>query len=57
MADLNDSMEQQIQWIDRFRHQEGDRLGRDHIWSNINAMWKEVNIARRTKLDEGLEEA
>ncbi|KAH0773166.1 hypothetical protein KY290_010303 [Solanum tuberosum] len=53
MSELDDSMEQQIQSVERFRHQEGGRLARDHLWANRYAMWEEVNIAKRTRLGEG----
>ncbi|XP_049399657.1 uncharacterized protein LOC125863657 [Solanum stenotomum] len=36
-------MEQQIQSVERFRHQEGARLARDHLWANRYAMWEEMN--------------
>ena len=57
MTELDDSMERQIQSIEGFRHQEGARLARDHLWANIYAMWEEVNIAKRTRLVEGSDEA
>lgn len=50
-------MEQQILLIDRFIHQEGDQLARNLLWENKYAMWKEVIIAKRTRLDEGSDEA
>ncbi|KAH0725473.1 hypothetical protein KY284_001338 [Solanum tuberosum] len=50
ISELDDSMEQQIQSIDRFRHQEGARLARDHLWANIYTMWEEVSISKRTRL-------
>ena len=53
MAELDDSMEQQIQSIEGFKHQEGAQLSRDHLWANKYAMWEEVNIAKRTRLGEG----
>ena len=57
MTELDDIMEQQIQSIEGFRHQEGARLARDHLWANRYAMWEEVNTAKRTRLGEGSEEA
>ena len=57
MAKLDDSMEQQIQSIEGFKHQEASQLARDHLWANIYAMWEEVNIAKRTRLVEGSDEA
>ena len=57
MTELDDSMEQQIQSIEGFKHQEASQLARDHLWANRYAMWEEVNIAKRTRLGEGLEEA
>ena len=57
MTELDDSMEQPIQSIEGFRHQEGARLARDHLWATRYAMWEEVNIAKRIRLDEGSEEA
>ncbi|KAH0717017.1 hypothetical protein KY285_013048 [Solanum tuberosum] len=53
MSELDDSMEQQIQSVERFRQQEGARLARDHLWANMHAMWENVNIAKRTRLGEG----
>ncbi|XP_015089782.1 uncharacterized protein LOC107032720 isoform X2 [Solanum pennellii] len=53
MAQLDDSMEHQIQSIEGLRHQEGARLERDRLRANIYAMWEEVNITKRTRLDEG----
>ncbi|KAK4725509.1 hypothetical protein R3W88_028288 [Solanum pinnatisectum] len=52
ISELDDNMEQQIQSVERFRHQEGARLARDHLWANRYAMWEEVNIAKRTRLGE-----
>ncbi|KAK4732014.1 hypothetical protein R3W88_025002 [Solanum pinnatisectum] len=52
LAKLDDSMEQQIQSVERFRHQEGARLAREHQWANRYAMWEEVSIAKRTRLGE-----
>ena len=57
MTELDDSMERQIQSIEGFSHQEGARVARDHLWANRYAMWEEVNIAKRTRLGEGSEEA
>uniref|UniRef100_M1BHI9 Uncharacterized protein n=1 Tax=Solanum tuberosum TaxID=4113 RepID=M1BHI9_SOLTU len=53
MLELDDSMEQQIQSVERFRHQERARLASDHLWTNKYAMWEEVSIAKRTRLGEG----
>ena len=53
MSELDNSMEQQIQSVERFKHQEGARLARDHLWANRYAMWEEVSIAKRTRLGEG----
>ncbi|KAH0669440.1 hypothetical protein KY285_023601 [Solanum tuberosum] len=52
MSELDDSMEQQIQSVEKFRHQEGARLARDHPWANKYAMWEEVSIAKRSRLGE-----
>uniref|UniRef100_M1DY74 Uncharacterized protein n=1 Tax=Solanum tuberosum TaxID=4113 RepID=M1DY74_SOLTU len=52
MSELDDSMEQQIQSVERFIHQEGARLARDHLWANRYAMWEEVSIAKRSRLGE-----
>ena len=57
MIELHDSMEQQIQVMEGFRHQEGARLPRDHLWANKYAMWEDVNIAKRTRLGGESEEA
>ncbi|KAK4711170.1 hypothetical protein R3W88_005683 [Solanum pinnatisectum] len=55
ISELDDSMEQQIQSVERFKHQEGARLARDHLWANRYAMWEEVGIAKRTRLGESTE--
>ncbi|KAH0685370.1 hypothetical protein KY290_016645 [Solanum tuberosum] len=52
LSELDNSMEQQIQSVERFRHQEGARLARDHLWANRYAMWEEVSIAKRSRLGE-----
>ncbi|KAH0673042.1 hypothetical protein KY284_024129 [Solanum tuberosum] len=52
MSELDDSMEQQIQSVERLRHQEGARLARDHLWANKYAMWEQVNITKRTRFGE-----
>ena len=57
MTELDDSMERQIQSIEGFKRKEEARLARDHLWANRYAMWEEVNIAKRTRLEDGLEEA
>uniref|UniRef100_A0A3Q7FM13 Uncharacterized protein n=1 Tax=Solanum lycopersicum TaxID=4081 RepID=A0A3Q7FM13_SOLLC len=41
MTELDDNMERQIQSVEGFRHQEGARLGRNHLWANKYAMWEE----------------
>ncbi|KAH0675372.1 hypothetical protein KY285_023173 [Solanum tuberosum] len=53
ISELDDSMEQQIQSVERFRHQGGARLAGDHLWANRYAMWEEVSLAKRTRLGEG----
>ena len=57
MAELDDSMEQQIKLIEGFKHQEGARLVIDHIWENIYTMLEEVYIAKRTIHTKRSEEA
>ena len=49
MSELDYSMEQQIQIMEGFSHQEGARLARDHLWANKYAIWEEVNIAKNAQ--------